>query len=74
MPVTEQLSYSWYDTPNIHFCTIDDFIELAREVGAVIDESVVLDERGAPALRRSGRDGLGTWSASRRSFSCIIQP
>ena len=48
MPVTEQLRYSWYDTPNIHFCTIDDFIELAREVGAVIDGSVALHESGAP--------------------------
>jgi len=46
MPVTEQLSSSWYDTPNIHFCTITDFIELAREVGAVIDNSVALDQGG----------------------------
>ncbi len=46
MPVTEQLSNSWYDTPNIHFCTITDFIELAREVGAVIDNSVALDQGG----------------------------
>ena len=26
MPLTRNLSYSWYDTPNIHFCTIQDFI------------------------------------------------
>ena len=47
MPVTEQLSHSWYDTPNIHFCTITDFIALAREVGAVIDSAVALDQGGA---------------------------
>jgi methionine biosynthesis protein MetW len=47
MPVTEQLSHSWYDTPNIHFCTITDFIALAGELRAVIDTSVVLDQRGA---------------------------
>ena len=46
MPLTEHLSYSWYDTPNIHFCTITDFIELAREIGAVIDRSIALDQRG----------------------------
>ena len=46
MPVTEQLNYSWYDTPNIHFCTIDDFIDLAREIGAVIDKSIALDQKG----------------------------
>ncbi len=47
MPVTEKLRYSWYDTPNIHFCTITDFIDLAGEVGAVIDRAVTLDQRGA---------------------------
>ena len=31
MPVTKGLPHSWYDTPNIHFCTIADFIALARE-------------------------------------------
>jgi methionine biosynthesis protein MetW len=46
MPVTEQLNYSWYDTPNIHFCTITDFIGLAKEVGVVIDRSVALDQQG----------------------------
>jgi methionine biosynthesis protein MetW len=25
MPVTEQLPHTWYDTPNIHHVTIDDF-------------------------------------------------
>ena len=34
MPVTRDLPYSWYDTPNIHFCTIRDFVELCDEVGA----------------------------------------
>jgi methionine biosynthesis protein MetW len=48
MPVTEKLSYSWYDTPNIHFCTIADFVELAKEIGAVIDSCVALDESGGP--------------------------
>src|SRR5450432_4838533 len=48
MPVTESLSHSWYDTPNIHFCTIADFVALAREMRALIDRSVVLDRRGAP--------------------------
>src|SRR3984885_4833552 len=43
MPVTKSLSHSWYDTPNIHFCTIADFVALAREVGATIDKSVALD-------------------------------
>ena len=72
MPVTEQLSHSWYDTPNIHFCTITDFIALASELGAVIDASVALDQR-RPALVTAGRDGRGTSSASKRSSSCTAR-
>src|SRR5580658_2612800 len=37
MPVTHSLTYSWYDTPNIHFCTIADFVALAHDMGATID-------------------------------------
>lgn len=46
MPVTKELPYSWYDTPNIHFCTIDDFVTLVKEVGAEIEEAVVLNRQG----------------------------
>ena len=31
MPVSKFLPYQWYDTPNIHFCTIADFESLCRE-------------------------------------------
>ena len=48
MPVTESLSYAWYDTPNIHFCTIRDFVDLTREVGARIETSAALDGKGHP--------------------------
>ena len=46
MPVTKSLSYSWYDTPNIHFCTIRDFVDLAREVGAEVESAIALDSTG----------------------------
>jgi methionine biosynthesis protein MetW len=48
MPVTSNMPYSWYDTPNIHFCTIRDFVELCREVGAHMEKAVALDARGRP--------------------------
>ena len=48
MPVTKGLPHSWYDTPNIHFCTIADFIALARSIGATIDKSTALDAHGRP--------------------------
>ncbi|MCC2689291.1 MAG: methionine biosynthesis protein MetW [Rhizobiaceae bacterium] len=46
MPVTRDLSYSWYDTPNIHFCTIRDFIGLCEEIGAHVESATALDGNG----------------------------
>jgi methionine biosynthesis protein MetW len=46
MPVTKDLPYSWYDTPNIHFCTIRDFIGLCDEVGAKVERATALDGNG----------------------------
>jgi len=48
MPVTKNMPFSWYDTPNIHFCTIRDFVELCREVGAQMEKAVALDASGRP--------------------------
>ena len=46
MPLTENMPVPWYDTPNIHFCTIRDFVELAQDVGAHVDQTIVLDASG----------------------------
>ena len=46
MPVTENLSHRWHDTPNIHFCTIRDFVDLSAEIGARIDKGVALNRLG----------------------------
>ncbi len=46
MPVNELLPYSWYETPNIHFCTVRDFIELCRELGVRVKTSLSLDAAG----------------------------
>jgi methionine biosynthesis protein MetW len=48
MPVNENLPDSWYDTPNIHFCTIRDFVALADEVQARIVRAEALDAAGKP--------------------------
>ena len=46
MPVSENLPYEWYDTPNIHFCTIRDFVSLVDEMGLTIEQSLFLDDEG----------------------------
>src|SRR5690242_17654495 len=48
MPVTENLPHAWYETPNIHFCTIRDFVSLCRVVGAKMERAVALDGYGRP--------------------------
>jgi methionine biosynthesis protein MetW len=47
MPVTRNLPYSWYDTPNIHFCTIRDFVALCGEVNARVETKMALSRDGA---------------------------
>jgi len=47
MPVSENLPYEWYNTPNIHFCTIRDFVALTQEMGLTIERSLFLDEEGS---------------------------
>ncbi len=48
MPVTEILNNSWYDTPNIHLCTIRDFVVLCDQIGTRIERSLTLDRHGRP--------------------------
>ena len=42
MPVSKSLPHSWYDTPNIHLCTVKDFEDLCVKLGAeILDERVI---------------------------------
>ena len=45
MPVTKQLAYQWYDTPNIHFFTYNDFEALCKERNIGVLRSHCLSER-----------------------------
>ena len=42
-PVTPSLPYMWYDTPNLHFLSISDFVEYCREKNINIEKTVFLD-------------------------------
>jgi len=42
MPVSDTLPYQWYETPNVHHCTIADFEDLCRRLGVRIRERLVL--------------------------------
>src|SRR6185312_9056667 len=46
MPRTRNLDYSWFDTPNIHLCTLADFLDLTKVCGAAVVEAHALNENG----------------------------
>ncbi|MEE8208835.1 MAG: methionine biosynthesis protein MetW [Nitrosomonadaceae bacterium] len=43
MPVSETLPYQWFDTPNIHLCTLGDFERFCRQHGARILERRIMN-------------------------------
>lgn len=55
MPVTKQLAYQWYDTPNIHFCTVKDFEALCAE------KNIRILTRETVASRNPDRQLKGIW-------------
>ena len=66
MPVSDELPYQWYDTPNVHLCTLDDFEMLCAHLQIRIlgrhviadgnDVLVMPNLRGSTAVYRFRRD------------------
>jgi methionine biosynthesis protein MetW len=50
MPVSRELPYQWYDTPNVHHCTLVDFEALCAKLGFGILERVVLTDGAGVAV------------------------
>jgi len=50
MPVSNFMPYSWFDTPNIHFCTVRDFEQLCADMRIRILNRAVVDTRNASPL------------------------
>ena len=67
MPVSEDLPYQWYDSPNVRFFTIKDFEALCADMGFVIRDSQVLDEAGQLVKEEPNYLGsLGVYRLARR--------
>ena len=54
MPVSKNLPYQWYDTPNVRFFTIVDFEALCAQLGIVVRERLAFDEAGRPVRGEKG--------------------
>ncbi len=62
MPVTESLPYAWYDTPNIHFFTIQDFLNLCDDLNIKIEKSIGLTSKGKQFNIPSGISGANLFT------------
>lgn len=52
MPVSRVLPYNWYDTPNIHFCTLKDFEALCSDLQIeIVDKAIVASDGERPLAR-----------------------
>ena len=45
MPITESLPNDWYNTPNIHMCTIKDFVKFSKIINFKIFKSLALTNK-----------------------------
>ena len=51
MPVSDELPYQWYDTPNVHLCTLDDFEFLCAHLNIrVLGRHVMAGGRNVQAM------------------------
>ncbi|MCG2635443.1 MAG: methionine biosynthesis protein MetW [Gammaproteobacteria bacterium] len=52
MPVSKTLPHSWYDTPNIHLCTVRDFEALCRREAITVEQRLRMDHhlRARPGM------------------------
>ncbi|MAZ03529.1 MAG: methionine biosynthesis protein MetW [Sneathiella sp.] len=53
MPMTNSLDIPWYETPNIHFCTLKDFTTLCEQMDVKIEQSVIVKASGQVMTRAS---------------------
>ena len=44
MPITDNLPYNWYNTPNIHLCTISDFISFCDKNNFKIAQQMIANK------------------------------
>ena len=53
MPITESLPNDWYNTPNIHMCTIKDFVKFSKIINFKIFKSLALTNKKISNINNS---------------------
>ena len=45
MPLSDELPYKWFDTPNMHLCTIQDFDNFCKYLKVNVDQRLILTDK-----------------------------
>jgi methionine biosynthesis protein MetW len=53
MPVTKALPDEWYNTPNLHMCTIKDFVKFSNTINFKIFKSIAMNEKRTSMINNS---------------------
>ena len=67
MPVTNDLPDTWYETQNIHLCTVRDFAELSEECGFRLHGIMPVNENYRSVIKKSS-SALLNWTAQKAVF------
>ena len=67
MPVSKSLPYSWYDTPNVHLCTIKDFDEFCAEHRITVMHRLVMNAQREIHLLPNMRGSLAMYRLAQKS-------
>ena len=67
MPVSRTLPHNWYDTPNIHLCTVKDFEDLCAKLDAEILDERVINEGGTVRVLPNLMGSLGVFRFRRKA-------
>ncbi len=67
MPVTRALPEAWWETSNIHLCTLRDFLDLSADLGLRIEAASAL-VGGRPARAMDPMRPLENWRAEQALF------
>ena len=63
MPMTRDLPYPWYDTPNLHYTSLKDLEPLFRSLNLQIDRCIPLNQRGAAHILGNAASNMFASSA-----------
>ena len=53
MPITKSLPEQWHSTPNLHMCTIKDFVKFSETIGFKIFKSLALKNKNISNINNS---------------------